>query len=80
MNTVELRRMLDAENIDPRAYSLDGGAADEAYVLEAPNRSAWTVFYSERGLRTGETQFETEDEACTHILELLLRDTTTRMR
>ena len=78
MNTVGLRQMLEAENVDPRAYSLEGGAPIEAYVLEGSSGPRWAVFYSERGLRSGETWFETEDEACVYMLEHLLRDPTTR--
>lgn len=49
----------------------------EAYVLE-PGPPRWSVYYSERGLRTGEAVFDSENEACSHLLELLLRDLTTR--
>ncbi len=77
MDTSALRRLLDAEGIDPDAYSLDGGMPDEAYVLER-RPDCWLVFYSERGLRTAETRFESESGACAHLLELLLRDPTTR--
>ena len=72
-----LRRVLDSEGIDPGAYSLDGGMPFETYVLER-RPDCWLVYYSERGLRTAETRFESEDEACTHLLALLLRDPTTR--
>jgi hypothetical protein len=72
-----LRRVLDVEGVDPDAYSLTGGAPSETYVLE-PGPGRWSVFYSERGLRTGEAVFHTEDDACRHLLDLLLRDPTTR--
>jgi hypothetical protein len=76
MDREELRELLSQENVDPAAYDLDGRAADETYVLE-PSDGSFTVFYSERGLRTGERRFDTEDEACRHLLDLLLRDSTT---
>src|SRR3954447_22643072 len=56
MDTATLRRLLDAEGIDPCAYSLDGGLPDEAYVLEH-RPGCWVVYYSERGLRTAQTGF-----------------------
>jgi hypothetical protein len=77
MDTETLRHLLDAEGIDPHAYSLDGGMPYEAYVLER-RPEGWLVYYSERGLRTQEAGFESESEGCAHLLELLLRDPTTR--
>ena len=77
MDVACLRRLLDAQDIDPRAYSLDGCAPSEAYVLERRS-DGWSVFYAERGLRTAEARFDSEDAACAHLLELLLRDPSTR--
>lgn len=77
MDREALKALFDAENVDPSAYSLDGGMPFEAYVLE-PRASDWAVYYSERGLRSGEVVFQTEDEACAHLLDLVLRDSTTR--
>jgi hypothetical protein len=72
-----LKTILDAEGIDTESYSLDGGLPFEAYVLEE-RANAWGVYYSERGLRSNEVVFESEDEACRHLLDLLLADSTTR--
>jgi hypothetical protein len=72
-----LRERLDQENVAADAYDLDGDGADEPYVLERSG-GGFAVFYSERGLRTGERRFGTEAEACRHLLDLLLRDRTTR--
>jgi hypothetical protein len=77
MDRISLRMLLDAEDVDPESYSLDGGMPLESYVLEHRG-SEWVVFYSERGLRTGEEVFGTEDEACGRLLDLILRDPTTR--
>jgi hypothetical protein len=74
-----LTALLDAENVDPASYRLNGERADEALVLErAPN--AWVVYYAERGLRSGERTFVTESEACEFLLDELLRDPSTRKR
>ena len=51
----------------------------EAYVLDAGPRRC-SVYFSERGLRTAEAVFHSEDDACRHLLDLLLRDPTTRRR
>ena len=77
MNRRTVRDLLDKEGIDRLAYDLDGRADDDTYVLESSG-SGWTVFFSERGLRTTERRFDTEDEACGHLFMLLLCDRTTR--
>lgn len=79
MDRRTLRDLLDKEGIDRLAYDLDGRAEDDTYVLES-SEGGWAVFFSERGLRTTETRFDTEDEACGHLFALLLRDRTTRRR
>lgn len=78
MNRQSIVRFLEDEGIQAGAYSLHPSPKrDEAYRLE-PADGAWVVYYSERDLSTGVWQFDTEDEACSALLELLLRDSTTR--
>ena len=77
MNRAELVLAAQREHIRPDAYSLEGGLPPERLVL-AIETDGWTVYYSERGLRSGEVHFETEGEACSHMFERLLRDPTTR--
>lgn len=79
MDRNTLREQLDSIGIDPEAYSLDGGLPVEKYCLE-DRRSSWAVYYSERGLRSGERVFTSEDEACRYLLGLLERDPTARKR
>jgi hypothetical protein len=84
MDRSSLREFLDRERIDPRAYGLNDPAGlpvedrEERYFLEE-TPSGWSVYYWERGLRSGEQSFDSEDEACRHLLDLLLRDSTTRI-
>jgi hypothetical protein len=68
-----------------RAYGLDGPDGlqvkdrEERYFLdETP--SDWSVYYWERGLRSGEQLFDSGGEACSYLLGLVLRDQTTRLR
>jgi len=77
MDRTDLIRALDQLDVDPRAYCLDDGPRDERYCLE-DQRSAWAVYYSERGLRTGERLFADEQEACAYLLTLIDADPTTR--
>ncbi len=72
-----VRQQLEAEDVDPRAFDLDAGRADEAYVLE-PQAVGWAVYYAERGRRNGERLFASEHDACAHLLDRVLRDPTTR--
>lgn len=78
MDQRQLKRFLDKEGIDPDAYSLTGERRDDTYVL-VQRGSKWIVYYSERGLKTGIQMFETEASACRHLMDLLLRDSTTRI-
>jgi hypothetical protein len=74
----KLRAVLVAGGIRPDAYVLDGRPAEEAYVLE-PVGTEWAVYYAERGLRSGERRFTTEEEACRFLLAWVLEDPATRL-
>jgi hypothetical protein len=74
MNRRELKKVLKEEGFNPRRYSLRGGLPDETYCLDEPSEGSWSVYYSERGEKVGARAFETEDEACAHLLHLLRRD------
>ena len=63
MDIVELRELLDAVPVPPDAVVLLGDTPDEAYVLDRDG-TGWVVFYAERGLRTEERRYPSEDEAC----------------
>jgi len=73
----ELRYLLHTKGVSPETYCLDGGLPAECYVLDE-SYGKWSVYYSERGHRNDEAVFRSEDEACRHLLELLLGDPTTR--
>lgn len=73
MNRQRLRDLLDVEHVRSGSYSIDGPPKDESMCLE-PVVGGWAVYYSERGLRSGERRFETEDEACDFMAGRLLAD------
>lgn len=77
MNRTQLLQFLDSQNISREAYRLDGSWCNECYRLEDLGHG-WAVYYAERGLRSGERHFETEDEACDFLLNRLLSDPSTR--
>jgi hypothetical protein len=70
MNTSDLKRVLDAEQFDPRAYSLDNGLPNDRVCL-GQEAHGWYVYYSDRGLRFDEQMFSTESEACEELLRRL---------
>jgi len=77
VNRNELRLVAEREGIRSDAYSIDGGLPPERYVLSL-EPGGWSVYYSERNRRVGETRFDTEDEACSYLLLRLVDDPTTR--
>lgn len=77
MTRHELVRAAEGLRIRPGAYSLGGGLPPEQYVLSL-EPGGWAVYYSERGRRVGQVDFETEDEACDYLLLKLVDDPTTR--
>jgi hypothetical protein len=77
MTRDQLKSILTALKVNHQAYCLDGGLPDEKYTLDQVGVK-WVVYYSERGQRSGERLFNSEDQACRYMLELLVKDTTTR--
>ena len=71
MNRASLIRLLEVEGVRSGSYSIDRQPQDESLCLEIAS-GGWIVYYSERRLRTGECDFETEDEACEFMAQELL--------
>ena len=72
MSIEKLREVLDGFGIGSDIVQF-GGLPNEAFVIE-PHNDGWRVFYSERGIRTGELWFEDEEEAVDALLALLASD------
>ena len=77
MNLKSLQELLASEHVRQDAYSLDGDR-DESMCLE-PVPGGWAVYYSERGLRSGERRFAAEDDACQFLASRLLADPSNRV-
>jgi hypothetical protein len=75
----ELTAILRQEGINADCFALDGGHPSERYVLDS-RPDGWVTYYSERGQESGLRKFDTEDEACRHVLDQLRRDPTTHFR
>ncbi len=67
MKKYELEQKLIDLGVDSDSYSLNGESKNETLSLEE-NYGKWSIFYSERGLRTKEEVFDSEDEACNTFL------------
>ena len=74
MTIKDLEDELKSFHIRKDCYSLSGNPEDETLVLEPSTGNGWRIYYSERGLRTGEKVYTTESEACESFLEIVLRD------
>lgn len=77
MNRARLVEVAESEGIRPDVYSFVAPGKHHQYVL-AIEPGGWTVYFVERDEHLDAEHFETEDEACQHLLSLLLRDRTTR--
>ena len=75
MNRRELLATLDKEGVRRDAYNLEGGYNDESLTLEQ-GEDHWSVYYCERGSKTGMKILATEDEACRYLLSELREDRT----
>ncbi|MDE7395231.1 MAG: hypothetical protein K2M95_03825 [Clostridiales bacterium] len=72
MNAEELKRKLEEANIPPYLYNLDGkGRTDERFCLQKLGGVEWQVYYVERGVKTTDLRFATEEEACAYIYNKL---------
>ncbi|SFQ83171.1 hypothetical protein [Hymenobacter arizonensis] len=68
MDVVELERALITGGY--RGWFLAGGQMDDTVTLNR-TRDGWEVYYSERGKKSGERTFQTEDEACRYFLAFI---------
>ena len=77
MTRMEFESAVEHAGIDQQSFSLDGGLLSEQYVL-SKNGSCWSVYYRERGLRSGLQVFDLEEDALDCLFNWLWSDTTTR--
>ena len=71
MKKDELQKVLTKTGVPSTVYNLDGnGRTDERFCLEAVNNE-WRVYFKERGVKTTNEKFSSEEEACQFIYEQL---------
>lgn len=72
MNKKELKIKLQQSGIDENLYNLDGkGRKDERFCIENTD-GKWYVYFCERGVKTTNKIFDTENDACQFIFKQLL--------
>ena len=71
MNTKELEKALKKAKIPAESCNLDGTGRDDERLCLVKEDSKWVVYYLERGVRTTELFFDSEEEACDYILKSL---------
>ncbi|WAC12491.1 hypothetical protein [Dyadobacter pollutisoli] len=70
MKKTELIFRLTNLEIPQDSYSLDGGFPSETFVV-SKNIIGWEFYYSERGSKTGQVNFHSEEEAYDYLHEVL---------
>jgi len=79
MNQKELELKLALNGIEPRSYSLYGADYNECLVLSQLGNDIWQIYYFERGVKSGLTEYYREAEACEAFLQIILNDRLTRI-
>ena len=75
MNVHQLKIYLAKKRIRSDAVSVGIGLPyeEEKYCI-VKEGDVWEVYYSERGMKGNLAQFQSEEEACHHLVNLLERD------
>ena len=72
MKICELKKILVDYGVPKDLYNFDGtGRTDERFCIERV-QEGWNVFYIERGCRTTNLIFDSEEEACQFLYKELL--------
>jgi len=77
MKIKQLETFLKDNDFDSSSYTLDGYQEDRYCIRKEGLK--WHIFFFERGKRISEKSFFIEDDACKHFLELISKDSTTKI-
>jgi hypothetical protein len=70
MTATELQALLEGNDVPVWMYSFDGPGGGECYVLECAG-GVWRTYYSERGGRSNEHSYSSEEAACRAMFALI---------
>lgn len=79
MTVGQLSKVLYDLGVPPDIYRLDGSHYELAHVL-AQEGDRWVVFLSERGEQSDRVEFESEYDACVHLLGRVAQELIERRR
>lgn len=71
MDKNEFKKKAKKMGIPDFLYNIDGKGRDDERFCLVFNNGMWNVYYSERGCKTTDKLFNTEDEALMYILQEL---------
>ena len=72
MNIEKLKNIFVECGVPRNLYNFEGtGRKDERFCLEFVN-GRWNVFFSERGCKTTDLFFDSEEEACLYLYNELI--------
>lgn len=83
VDVAELKRRLEEAGVPTALYDLDVDGfslPSERYCLRTEGAYRWITYYSERGGRTAEHVWLSENDACEYFLQVLLRENERRDR
>ena len=69
MKVDEVADFLIKEGVRPRFFAINTVVADDAVVLYQEGPARWVVFYTERGVRSSERVYDSEDAACQALIK-----------
>ena len=72
MKVDEVADFLIREGVRPRFFAINTVVADDAVVLYQEGPARWVVFYTERGVRSSERVYDSEDAACQALIKKAL--------
>lgn len=75
MNREELKKILEELGVPKGAVSLTGEARPACISLKALRNNVWQVFFIEDfGIQSVSDLFDSEEDACKHLLQMVLGD------
>ena len=72
MTILELKKVLDENNIPRNLYNLEMSGLKDQRICVEKTENGWNVYYSERGQKFDLKRYFSEHDACMDLLQRLL--------